>query len=98
MNAWGYIALISIGVIAGMILHWYMVRDRIQNRKIEIRKNKQKNGEGNIQDLDIEMGSGQSSDQGSVKEEKRAVREEKRRKRKAEKSIKQTINNSNSIS
>ncbi len=93
MNAWGYIALVSIGIITGMILHWYLVRDRIQNRKIEIRKNKQKNGEGNVQELDIEMQNTRPPVDKTSREERRDARKEKRQMKKTEIQLKQTLNN-----
>jgi hypothetical protein len=87
MNAWGYIALVSIGIITGMIIHWYMVRDRIMNRKIVIGRNKQKNGAGNIQDLDIEMG--ESGSQKTIKE----IRQERRQQRRIERQEKKEKRN-----
>ncbi len=55
------------------------------NRKIVIGKNKQKDGTGNVQDLDIEMGTGEET----VKT-KAEIRKEKREQRKILKQIKPT--------
>jgi len=82
MNAWEYIALVSIGIIAGMVLQWYLVRNRIMNRKIFIGRNKQKDGSGNIQDLDIEMGESGLKTANEIRQERRQQRRVERQQRK----------------
>lgn len=94
MNIWAYIALIAIGIIIGMILHWYIVRDRIMNKKVEIRRNKQKGGPGNTQDIELEMIEAESAkpyrkaEREARQEEKKANREAKKAERQLNKSIK----------
>lgn len=83
MNIWAYIALICIGIIIGMILHWYIVRDRIMNKTVEIRRNKQKGGPGNVQDIELELNEAES--QKTRKEEREEKREEKKEKREVKK-------------
>ena len=55
MNYWQIIALILLGLSAGMALMWFMVRNRIQVKQIHIDKNKQKQGINNTQDIDVEL-------------------------------------------
>ena len=74
---WPYIVVFLLGFCGGMISFYYIVRDTIQNRKIVIRKNKQKNGQGNVQDLDISM-TDETKDNKIFRQEKRAERKLKR--------------------
>jgi hypothetical protein len=76
---WPYIAVFFAGFSAGIIGFYYIVRDRIMNRKIIIGRNKQKDGTGNIQDLDIEMGEIES--QQTSKEIRQERRQQRRIKR-----------------
>ena len=55
MNYWQVIALILLGLSAGMTLMWFMVRNRIGVKQIHIDKNKQKQGINNTQDIDVEF-------------------------------------------
>ena len=87
MNAWAYIALFAVGVIAGMIIEWYIVRDRIMNKTVEIRRNKQKGGPGNSQDIDLEFNESETS-QLNNKQSRKEKRAAKQAERKLNKSIK----------
>jgi len=85
IKIWPYIVVFLLGFCAGMISFYYIVRDTIQNRKIVIRKNKQKNGQGNVQDLDLRMGKEMTDET----KDNKALRQEKR----AERKLKRSINN-----
>lgn len=90
MNVWAYIALICIGIIIGMIIMWYIVRDRIMNKTVEIRRNKQKGGPGNVQDIELEMNEAESGK--TRKEERKEKREVKKAERELNKSLKSIKN------
>lgn len=90
MNIWAYIALICIGIIIGMILHWFIVRDKIMNKTVEIRRNKQKGGPGNSQDIELELNEAES--QKTRKEERKEKREVKKAERELNKSLKSIKN------
>jgi len=55
MNIWLYIALFFIGYSAGMISLWYIIRNRISSKEININKAKTRGGPGNVQDIDMEL-------------------------------------------
>jgi hypothetical protein len=93
MNIWAYIALLAIGIIIGMILHWYVVRDRIMNKTVEIRRNKQKGGPGNQQDIELEMNEAESginrkAEREARQEEKKDKRDENKARRQLNKQLK----------
>lgn len=90
MNIWAYIALICIGIIIGMIIMWYIVRDRIMNKKVEIRRVKQKGGPDNVQDIELEMNEAESGK--TRKEERKEKREVKKAERELNKSLKSIKN------
>jgi hypothetical protein len=89
-----YIVLLLAGIIIGMILEWYMVRSSIGDKKtVQIGKNKQKEGTGNIQDLELEMNQ---AEQGrTAKEIRQEHRAERREEREARKESKNELNKSN---
>lgn len=93
MNIWAYIALIAIGIIIGMILHWYIVRDRIMNKTVEIRRNKQKGGPGNSQDIELEMNEAESGmDRKAEREARQEEKKDKREVKKAERQLNKSLN------
>jgi hypothetical protein len=65
---------------------WYIVRDRIMNKKVEIRRVKQKGGPDNVQDIELEMNEAESGK--TRKEERKEKRAAKQAERKLNKSIK----------
>jgi len=48
---WTYLSTSLLGVILGMILHWLLVRSKISNTQINVKKVKQKNATDSIQDV-----------------------------------------------
>jgi len=79
-----YIILLLLGFICGLISMYYMVRNRIENKRVYVGKAKQKGGVGNDQDFDLDL-----SDANSVKT-KRELRRERRNQRRLDK---QSTNN-----
>lgn len=88
MSFWAYIALFAVGVIVGMIIEWYIVRDRIMNKTVEIRRNKQKGGPGNSQDIELAFNESETS-----YPDKKQSRKEKREARRAERKLNKSIKN-----
>lgn len=76
---WPYIAIFLLGFSAGMIVFYYIVRDRIMNKKVIVGRSKMKGGMGNTQDMDLEMNEAESARTGKeLRQERRAERKLKK--------------------
>jgi len=80
IKIWPYIAVFLFGFSAGMIAFYYIVRDRIMNKKVVVGRSKMKGGTGNTQDMDLEINEAESMRSG--KELRQERRNERRKQRK----------------
>lgn len=72
---WAYITLFAAGIIIGMVIQWFLVRNRINSTEISVRKVKQKRTTDSTQDVTNKI-EGLVLDRKTNRKNKRAIRKQ----------------------
>jgi len=94
MNIWIALLIgVIIGLLLGMGFMWLLVKEKIMNKSIEIRKNKQKGGPGNVQDIEAEFNEAEGTSRKENRQQRKEENKAEREARREEKKLKRSINN-----
>ena len=73
---WPYIATLLLGAIGGLVMMWYMVRNKISS--VTLGKIKQKGGPGNTMNTEAVFEAVKGIDKKLTRAQRRAARKERR--------------------
>ena len=79
MNIWIYITVFALGLVGGMVIHWLLVRNKINSTEITVRKVKQKKTKDSNQDVTNQITALPLND----KAKQRKIKRQNRKKRRA---------------